>query len=315
MRQHTEFDDEIIAGELTFRQLTHFIAAAEEGTISGAAKRLHFSPSAVSASITELERALDAELCIRRRAQGVTLTSAGRLVFARAKKVVGEVTELNFAVRGHGGDLVGPLIVGCFVTLAPSLLPRLLEEFQARHPRVTLDFIVGAQDELQEALENGMIDAALMYDMGDTNRLNTFTLYEARGYALFGAHHALAGADTVTLEELADVPLVLFDQTPSTRYAMSMFEARGLVPRIRHRTHAFELTRSIVARSDSVYAILVQRPDNKASYEGLPIVDKDIVPPPPPVSVVFSWCKDVEPSPRAKALAALVRDQFPARTI
>ncbi|WP_172978257.1 LysR family transcriptional regulator [Microbacterium sp. SYP-A9085] len=311
MSHASEPDGEFIPGELTFRQLTHFIAAAEEGTISGAARRLRFSPSAISASITELERALGTELCIRRRAQGVTLTSTGRLVLVRAKRLVDDVAELNFAVRGNGNDLVGPLIVGCFVTLSPSLLPRLLEEFQDRHPRVTLDFVVGAQDELQEALENGTIDVALMYDMGDTDRLDSFPLYEARGYALFGAHHPLAQADSVTLEELADVPLVLFDQTPSTRYAMTMFEARGLTPNIRHRTHAFELTRSIVARSDTAYAVLVQRPENKTSYEGLPIVEKDIVPPPPPVSVVFAWCKDVELSPRAKALAELVREQFP----
>ena len=300
-------------GELTFRQLSHFVAAAEVGTISGAAERLRFSPSAISASITELERALGVELCIRRRAQGVTLTSAGRLVLTRAKRLLSEVAELGWAVRGDGGQLVGPLVVGCFVTLAPSLLPRLLEEYETVHPLVTIDFVVGAQDELQTALHAGAVDVALMYDLGGLPGTNRFPLYEARGYALFGEKHPLAIRDsaTVTLEELAEAPLVLFDQTPSTRYAMSMFEARGLTPNIRHTTHAFELTRSIVARSDSAYAILVQRPANKLSYEGLPVIEREIIPPPPPVPVVLAWADEVELSARARALADILHSHYP----
>lgn len=304
-------DAGVARGELTFRQLSHFVAAAEDGTISGAAKRLRFSPSAISASITELERALGAELCVRRRAQGVTLTSTGSLVLVKAKRVLADVAELSYLVRGDGAELVGPLVVGCFVTLAASLLPRLLDEFEQLHPGVTIDFVVGAQDELQRELISGAIDVAILYDMGGMEPLTRFELYEARGYALFGERHPFADREVVTLEELAPMPLILFDQTPSSQYATSMFEARGLTPTVRHRTDAFELTRSIVARSDTAYAVLVQRPDNKQSYEGLPIIEKEIRPAPPGVSVVFAWARDVELSPRARALADLVRKQYP----
>lgn len=298
-------------GELTIRQIEHFLAAAEEGTITGAAKRLRFSPSAVSASITELERSLGAELCIRRRAQGLTLTSTGRLVVAHARRILQEVAELGYAVRGENNQLVGPLVIGCFVTLAANLLPRLLDEYQALQPHVDVDFVVGAQDEIRDDIRSGRVDAALMYDLGDLDELDHFRLYEARGYALFGKNHPFASRKTVTLEDLAPMPLVLYDQSPSTRYAMSMFQARGVTPNIRHRTHAFELTRSIVARSESAYAVLVQRPANKLSYEGLPILEKEIVPPPPAASVVFAWPKGAFLSPRAQALAELIRAHYP----
>ncbi|GAA2077486.1 LysR family transcriptional regulator [Microbacterium hatanonis] len=304
-------DAGLFRAELTFRQLAHFVAAAEEGTISGAARRLQFSASAIAASITELERVLGAELCIRRRAQGITLTSTGSLVLPRARRLLSEVAELGFAVRGDGEQLVGPLVVGCFVTLAPAILPRVLEEFEDLHPRVSIDFTVDAQDELRAALLAGSIDAAIMYAMGDMDDLESFVLYEARGYALFGESNPLARQDTVTVQQLAEAPLVLFDQTPSTRYAMSLFDGHGVVPRVRHRTHVFELTRSIVARSDSAYAILVQRPSNKSSYEGLPIVEKEIEPTPPPVSVVFAWARGTSPSQRTLALAELMRAQYP----
>jgi DNA-binding transcriptional LysR family regulator len=149
-----------------------------------------------------------------------------------------------------------------------------------------------------------------MYDMGGLEAFDRIVLYDARAYALLGESHPLARQPTVTLEQLATEPLVLFDQTPSTNYAMSLFTARGLVPNIRHRTHAYELTRSIVARGIG-YAILVQRPANKLSYEGLPILEKEIEPPVPTCPVILAWPRDGRLSPRVRALAELARRQYP----
>ena len=297
---------DIGAGGLSLRQLQHFVAVAERGTISAAAEHLYMSPSALSGSITELERALGTELCVRRRAQGVTLTPVGREVLEKARRLIDDAAELRYLVRGRGTELAGPLGIGCFVTLAPTVLPRLLSEMQSAHPMVTLDFMEGSQDKLHEALLKGDIDAAVMYDMGGLESLDSIVLFEARGYALFGEGHPLAQQATVTLEDLAPEPLVLFDQPPSTNYAMSAFEAHGLVPTIRHRTQGYELTRSIVARG-LAYAILVQRPPNKSSYEGLPIVEREVDPPLPICPVVLAWPRDARLSPRAQALAELTR--------
>lgn len=305
-------DDSPARGELSLRQLAHFVAVAEEGTISAAAERLFMSQSAISASITELERALGADLLVRRRAQGVSLTPMGLLVLDRARRLLADGAELAYLARGDGTDLVGPLVVGCFVTLAPTVLPRLLAEFEELHPRVTVDFVEGPQDHLQEALLAGEIDAAVLYDMGPLEELDRIVLYMARGYALFGERHPLADRETVTLEELADEPLILFDQPPSTDYAMACFRARGLVPNVRHRTHSHELTRSIVARGRS-YAILVQRPPNKLSYEGLPILEKEVEPPLPTCPVILAWPRGRRPSPRVRALAELARRQYGVR--
>lgn len=299
-------------GEITLRQLAHFVAAAETGSMTGAAKHLQFSPSAISASIGELERALGAELCVRRRAQGVTPTPTGAVVLSRAKRLLLEVDELHYAVQGDGDQLVGPLVLGCYTTLASSILPRVLDEYTSLHPHVTIDFVVGNQDELEDGLLAGRLDAAITYEVGDLDSLDHFELYQARGYTLFGQNHPMASTrEPVTLEELAPLPLVLFDTTPSARYGMLMFEARGLVPNVRHRTHAFELTRSIVARSDSLYAILVQRPTNSRSYEDLPIIERDVYPLAPPVPVVFAQARGTRPSARTEALIRLLHRQYP----
>lgn len=293
-------------GGVSLRQLAHFVAIAEHGTIGGAASALFMSHSAVSSSLNELERILGTDLCIRRRAQGITLTPAGRQVLERSRRLLADAAELEYIVQGRGGELSGPLGIGCFVTLAPTVLPHILTEYEALHPKVDVDFMEASQDKLQHHLLSGEIDMAVMYDMGDLQDFETVLLYKPRGYALLGEGHRLADKATLSLQELAEEPLVLFNQPPSTDYAMSAFLAQGLMPKIRHRTHSYELTRSLVARG-STYAILVQRPSNKASYEGLPIVEKEVEPPLPVCPVVLAWPRRSRPSPRAQAMMALAQ--------
>src|SRR3954467_4876778 len=89
-------------------QLAAFVAVAEAGTISAAAEKLHASPSALSAAVTELERALQAQLLRRRKAKGVSLTPTGEAVLARARALLYQAAELEADARGQGRGGRGP---------------------------------------------------------------------------------------------------------------------------------------------------------------------------------------------------------------
>ena len=101
-------------GTLSFRRLAHFVAAVEAGTISGAAERLFMSQSALAGSISELERTLDADLLIRRRGRGVSLTPTGAEVLEVATLAARRRVPAQRPRSPHGPELVGPLAVGCF---------------------------------------------------------------------------------------------------------------------------------------------------------------------------------------------------------
>ncbi len=119
------------AAAYTMRQLFVFVAVAETGTIRAAADRLHVSQSAVSLAITELERGLKSQLCVRRRAHGVQLTPTGERVLIRAKALLEQAGDLAAEASGAEGVLTGPLAIGCYSSLGPTLLPRLLYEFNS----------------------------------------------------------------------------------------------------------------------------------------------------------------------------------------
>lgn len=151
--------------ELSLRRLAYFVAAAELGTMTRAAQRLHVSQSAVSLAVAELERELGVQLLLRRRARGLTPTAAGRRVLADARVLLRRADELRAGARDLGATLRGRLVVGCFATLAPLVLPGLLDGFAAAHPDVDLDFVEGSLVDLQAMLLDGRCELALLYDM------------------------------------------------------------------------------------------------------------------------------------------------------
>ncbi|MDX5312755.1 MAG: LysR family transcriptional regulator, partial [Rhodococcus sp. (in: high G+C Gram-positive bacteria)] len=168
------------APAFTMRQLVAFVAVAETGTISAAAERLLVSQSAVSLAVTELEKALSTQLCVRRRAHGVQLTPAGESLLARARTLLQQASEIEDEMLGSGGELAGRLAIGCYTTVGPTILPPMLSEFTDLHPRVSLEFREAMADELAERLEGGALDAVITYDLELPPTWRTATLMTRR---------------------------------------------------------------------------------------------------------------------------------------
>lgn len=293
--------DPLGAPAFTMKQLAYFAAAANEGTIVGAAELLRVSPSAMSDAITELETLLGEQLCVRRRAQGLTLTPAGRQVVEVAHRILAEADDLRYSVGQTRGELSGPIAIGCYPTLATSILPPLLQDFATLHPGVELTMIEATQDQLAVLLASGRVDLAFVYDMlvpGNPERLR---LYELPAHVVLAASHPLANRASVRLSELIEEDLILLDAPPSSDHTLAVFAEQGLRPKVRHRTASFEVVRTLVARGLG-YGLLVSRVKNQHSYEGLPIVEVPIEPAVRAVGVEAIWASDRPLSRRTRAL-------------
>jgi DNA-binding transcriptional LysR family regulator len=290
----------------TLRQLSFLVCAADEGTVVGAAARLHVSPSAVSEALSELERGLGAQLTVRRRARGLTLTSTGADVVARARALLASSRELETSLRGAPGELVGPITIGCYPTLAPTILPPLLAGFGSAHPRVEMEIIEATHDRLEGRLESGHVDVAFVYDTlvpGDPRRAKLFAL---PAHVIVAGDDPIASAASVRLADLVERDLILLDAPPSSQHTMSLFAALGLTPRVRHRVQSYEAVRALVGRGLG-YGILVQRPANPATYEGYPVAMLEIEPPVAPVGIDVIWPAGPEPTARTRALIDYAR--------
>ncbi len=277
----------------TMRQLAAFVAVGEMGTISAAAERLHLSQSALAAAVTDLEKALKVQLTVRRRARGVQLTPTGEAVLARAKALLHQASELQADAVGEGGGVAGPIVIGCYPSLGPTVLPSLLHAFTQRYPQAVPELREDTQNRLRKQLDDGEIDLAIVYDLELSPEWRTSRLMTREPSIVLDAGHRLAGTtEPVRMADLAEDPMILLDAPPSSHHALEVCRQAGFAPRVAYRTQNFETVRAFVGRGLG-WTLLVQRPRLDVTYEGLEVVVKTVGEPrTAPVDVVVAWHQD-----------------------
>lgn len=296
----------------TLRQLELFVAAAEHGSFAAASEELFVTPNAVALAVRDLEASLGAHLAVRQRAVGLTLTPAGVHLLEGAKRLLREADDLYWGVSDNGGPLRGPVIVGCYSTLAPTVLPPLMGGVRDAFPDIDLSIVDGPVNELLPALFAGGIDAMISYDIALPPELDQVQLSRTQVHVILPEGHPLAGLDVVALEDLANEPLILLDHPPSGDHTLRMLARVGVTPHVAYRTPNFELVRSLVARGFG-YSLLIQRPAVDQSYEGLGVVSKRVVPTLSEERILISWPRAVRLTARARAVVDLAHTIVPTQ--
>lgn len=292
--------------QFTIVQLRYFAAAAQLGSMTAAAREMVVSQSAISTAVAQLERELGVQLLIRRRVQGLALTRAGEQFLHELRGFLAHAGELADVARGLGTSLVGEVSVGCFQTLAPFYLPRLLTDFAAQHPAVRVSVLEGQTEELQRALLSGACELALLYDLDLDETLEREVLTVAPPYVIVPADHPLREASGVRFEDLAGEPMVMLDLPHSREYFRSLALRTNIEPVVRYRSSSYETVRSLVAAGHG-YAILNQQPHHDLTYDGGQIVRLPLLDDVPPLPVVLARVTGVRSTVRAQAFAALCR--------
>jgi DNA-binding transcriptional LysR family regulator len=269
--------------KFTFRQLEYFVAAAEAGCIAAAAERIHISAPSISVAITQLEQQLGAGLFIRQH-DGLYLTTVGQDVLARAKSVLADARAMHEAANQKESELKGRIALGCLTTLAPMVLPELVQSFARLHPAVAFELVEGTQDQLIGHLRRGVADVAITYDMHIPQDLEFETLASLPPLLMVSAEHRLARQASIELRDVIDDDYILLDLPYSRDYFLSVFQHAGLTPRIAMRTTQMDVVRTMVANGLGV-SVAVSRPLNEAALDGKPVVSVPIANPMPLLAI------------------------------
>jgi DNA-binding transcriptional LysR family regulator len=287
----------------TFRQIDYFIAVAEHGNVSEAARARHIAQPAMSMALAQLEALLGIPLFHRRPGHGLTLTADGHRVLAQCRALMALAHQVAGSAAAVDMPLKGRLALACFKDLAPYILPRLMVAFRQLHPDITLHLVEGDFAAVREALVSGRVELAITYELGLEAATQRVVLAELPPYALLPAQHPLARKSVVTLAELAQQPLIIEDMAQSREYFMSLFWAHGLRPRISQYTQTFEMQRGLVAHGHGV-ALSCTRPRGDRSYDGKQIACRPIRDKLAPQRVVLAQLGDHPGSPLAEAFVS-----------
>ena len=229
-------------GRITLWGIEVFVATAEEGSISAAARRLGASASAVSQQLTNLEGAIGATL-LNRNARPVTLTAAGELFRRRAGIILNEASLARAELAMADLSALTRFRLGMIEDFEADVTPRLLTDLAASMKGCQFLLETGASHHLHDQLDVRALDVIVAADMGaEADWMDLHPLL-SEGFVVATAKGALS-PDRDVLAQLKSLPLVQY----TTRHYMGRLIASHLARQNLTLAHRFEL--------DSYHAIL-----------------------------------------------------------
>lgn len=254
----------------TLRQLEYLVAVSRLGSIAAAAEHLSVSPPSVSSSITQLEAELGLALFVRKHASGMAPTQAGQQLTQAAGRALESAKSVSDLANLLRGTVQGELNVGCLLTFAQIVLPRLRRAYTGTYPEVRFRQFQLHQAGLIDGLRDASLDVALTFDLAIPTDMEFVELAVLPPFAILPENHPLALRDSITIDELADSPLVLLDLPLSSAYFLSLFEQAGFRPNVVERTQDMAVVHSLVGNGFG-FSIANTRPAFSTAPDGKPL--------------------------------------------
>ena len=190
------------------KQLRAFLTIAETGNVTRAAELLNLVQSAVSRQVQLLEQDLGVQLFQRER-HGMLLTDAGRLLQGYARRSVMELDRARAELSGTATDIAGIVTVGLLPSTCELLAGPLMTAVARDHPRIRMRIAVAYMETLQQWLEKGDIDTALLYGVEQLPQIHATPLLREPLWVVGNASAGLSKCKPVSLASLAGEPMVL----------------------------------------------------------------------------------------------------------
>ncbi|MFT5210444.1 MAG: DNA-binding transcriptional LysR family regulator [Flavobacterium sp.] len=156
------------------RALKYFVAVAESGSFTKAAKQFSVPPSSLSRRVADLEKSLGANL-LKRTTRSVQLTESGHDYFLQVQDILYQLEQSNESVRSYHSSPMGQLRISSLVGFGERMLLPLLEEFSVLYPEVILD--ISLSDELSK-LRSDDVDIAIRGGYAPNERIQAIRLMD-----------------------------------------------------------------------------------------------------------------------------------------
>jgi len=192
---------------LHFR-LRVFRAAALNLSFTQAAEELYITQPAVTKNIKELEKTLGLSL-FERNKSGLSLTKAGQLLLNYAEFMTEQESKLLYELGMLKQSFSGDLRLGTSTTIGQYLLPPVLAEFNKQHPDIRIFLQNKNTVEIEKGVLNKEMDLGIVEGSSKKKELKYIPFMRDEIVAVVRISHPLAARDSIRMEELKTIPLVL----------------------------------------------------------------------------------------------------------
>jgi len=201
--------------QITLRQMRGFDAVVDSGSVSGAARRLHLTPPAISLQLRDLEETIGIPL-LERSEDGLVPTLAGQELVTASAEIKSALTRFGEAITALKGVDHGVVSVGV-VSTARYFAPTVLAEFMKLYPDIRIQLQVGNREATLQKLENLEIDFAITGFPPDHFEVRKEFIATHPQIIISSPEHSLAGKTRLPLSALKNETFLLREPGSGTR--------------------------------------------------------------------------------------------------
>ena len=237
---------------MDIKQISYFMAVAQEGSYSRAAEKLNVSQPTLSIAVKKLEDELGTRLFYafdRRQCltdEGLRLLEGSRQLMDIYQKTVEDVKITNEHSAGSFTLGLSPLFGACFFgDLIPS--------FSAAYPNIKINMIEDGAYKIDQRILDGSVDIAVTLNTEQLSAFGSCHFSTQRNVALLHRIHPLAGAESITVSQLRSDQFAIFNEDFILhRQILSACRAAGFRPKIALLSSQWDFMVELVSRNRAV---------------------------------------------------------------
>ena len=242
-------------------QLRYFLAIAQTGSFTAAARACHVSQPSLSSQVAKLEGELGGPLLERSR-QGARLTKRGELFRPRAAEALRQLESGRHELAELAGLQRGAVTLGCMPTSGAYLLPPLLKAFGQAHPEIRVSLRESSSPDLAKALRESEADLAIMDEAGLGAGITSEALFSEPLLIALPPGHRLAGRQKLALQALQGESLIVMKSGHGFRkIVLDALVRAGVEMRVVYESEEIETVQALVEAGLGVSLVprMVQR--------------------------------------------------------
>jgi DNA-binding transcriptional LysR family regulator len=228
-------------------QLHYFLAVAQTGRFTAAARQLNVSQPSLSIQIKKLEEELGGSLFERTR-KGARLTARGETFLPRVKTILEQMQSAREDAKALSGLSMGRVSLGCMPTTGAHLLPSILSAFRKAYPKIQVHLKEESSPDLARDLEQGEVELAILDEAGLLPGLSHQTLLTEELLMALPGKHRLAGRGSLSLKQVAEESFILMKPGHGFRQiTLDFYRRAGLEPKVVFESGGIETVQALVA--------------------------------------------------------------------
>lgn len=290
---------------MEMHQLRYFVKVAELKNFTRAAESCNVSQPSLSQQISKLERDLGYPL-FERLGRKIVLTDTGEILYEHASQILAHVEEAEVQIHDAAEMGKGKVSIGAIPTIAPFLLPKILNQFTSDFPEAILDVHeLVTEESIRKCLESE-IDIILLALPFDESGLRFEYLLEEELHVVIAKNHPLAKKKKLTVKEIQTEQFVLLNEAHClSDNVLSFCNQRSFLPTVNCRGSQLQTIQELVSIGKGISLIpeMAKAVDTSSTRVYRSLAGKR-----PTRKIVMAWNKNRFQSQLAKNLANTIRN-------